>query len=199
MNQKMNPGKKKSILLAAEKLFNRFGLKKTGMEEIAGAARVAKGTLYNYFGSKEGVFRELIREQMSLFEDMMQKSMAGLTDPIEKIKTALKARLRFLHHSSCITELLDEGRMATGPDDLLEEFNHRGKKIIQRLLEEAMEQGSIGEIDKTRVTDLLLKALKGFEVTLKDRPGDSEYGAIESEMDYLLTIIIQGIAANRGK
>jgi len=56
--------KQQQILRTAEIMFNRFGVKKTAVDDIAHDARVAKATIYNYFGSKEGLLKALILEKI---------------------------------------------------------------------------------------------------------------------------------------
>lgn len=46
---------RRKIVRAAVELFNRQGLDATTMEQIAAAADIAKGTLYNYFPLKEAI------------------------------------------------------------------------------------------------------------------------------------------------
>ncbi|MFH2130902.1 MAG: helix-turn-helix domain-containing protein, partial [bacterium] len=67
----MKPIKKRQILEITEKLFNRFGIHRTGVDEIAKLADVAKGTIYNYFGNKEGLFRALALEKLAVFEALL--------------------------------------------------------------------------------------------------------------------------------
>lgn len=45
--------KHESILAAAERLFVRYGFKKTTIEDVAAEAGVGKGTIYSYFRGKE--------------------------------------------------------------------------------------------------------------------------------------------------
>ena len=56
---------KEIIIAAATTLFSRFGLDKTTMEDIAKAAKKGKSSLYYYFKSKEQVFAEVIRKEIS--------------------------------------------------------------------------------------------------------------------------------------
>ena len=44
------------LLEAGRKRFTRYGLKKTTIEELAGAARIAKGSFYLFFDSKEELY-----------------------------------------------------------------------------------------------------------------------------------------------
>jgi AcrR family transcriptional regulator len=52
--------RRREILLAARKVFAQRGYENATLEEIAEQAEFAKGTLYNYFQSKEEIFREII-------------------------------------------------------------------------------------------------------------------------------------------
>ena len=60
-------GRRRDILLAAQWVFARRGYAGATLDEIAARAAFAKGTLYNYFRSKEDLFREVL---MSLLDDM---------------------------------------------------------------------------------------------------------------------------------
>jgi AcrR family transcriptional regulator len=52
----------REILAAARKLMEQRGLEAVTMEEIAGAAGVAKGTIYLYFPSKDDLIQALITQ-----------------------------------------------------------------------------------------------------------------------------------------
>ncbi len=52
------------ILEGAETLFLRAGYRRTQMADIAKETRIASGTLYNYFSSKEALFDFLLRRHM---------------------------------------------------------------------------------------------------------------------------------------
>lgn len=60
---------KSSIIKAAENLFQKYGIKKTTMEDIAKEARKGKSTLYYYFKNKEEIFDAvLIKEMNEIFQ-----------------------------------------------------------------------------------------------------------------------------------
>ncbi|WP_298252619.1 TetR/AcrR family transcriptional regulator [Bradyrhizobium sp.] len=56
---------KASIVKAARRIFGERGFAATTMDDIAAAARVAKGAVYHHFPTKEAVF-EAVFEQVSL-------------------------------------------------------------------------------------------------------------------------------------
>lgn len=53
--------KEKEILIAAAKVFSEKGFHKAKMQTIADSANVGKGTLYEYFNSKNHLFEEMIK------------------------------------------------------------------------------------------------------------------------------------------
>ena len=69
--------KKDKIRTAALELFSIYGTEKTSVNEIAQRAGVAPASIYNYFGSKEGLIKETVlnllesnwKERKELWED----------------------------------------------------------------------------------------------------------------------------------
>ncbi|MFC1994223.1 TetR/AcrR family transcriptional regulator [Chloroflexota bacterium] len=53
--------KRQSILRVAIELFKTYGFKKASINDIAGKANVSQVTIYNYFGSKEELVREVVK------------------------------------------------------------------------------------------------------------------------------------------
>lgn len=58
------------ILDAAERLFTRFGYRRTVMDDVAQEAGVAKGTLYLYFTNKEALFRAIQARTLELGREL---------------------------------------------------------------------------------------------------------------------------------
>lgn len=82
------------LLDSALHLFVSKGYRSTNLEQIAGAAKLSKGTVFFYFGSKEAVLLELLKRVQSIVVD-------------EALQTAKQAGPRasdqivaFLHHQA---------------------------------------------------------------------------------------------------
>jgi AcrR family transcriptional regulator len=74
------------ILAAAERCFYRSGITATGVDVLAESAGVSKRTLYNQFGSKEG----LVTAYLAAREQRWQRRLADLLDaagedPLERV------------------------------------------------------------------------------------------------------------------
>lgn len=69
--------RRREILDAAERLFQRRADRLASMDELAQAARLAKGTLYLYFPSKEEVLIALHERHANEFFDRLEALLAG--------------------------------------------------------------------------------------------------------------------------
>ena len=81
--------KKNSIQWAALELFQAFGFKKVSMSEIASRAGVSPVTIYNHFGSKRELIRDVVK---SLSQNTLEKFRAVIeseTPFIEKLETII--------------------------------------------------------------------------------------------------------------
>ncbi|MEW6243161.1 MAG: TetR/AcrR family transcriptional regulator [Bacillota bacterium] len=77
--------KRKSIIDAGISVFSRLGFHGAKMEDIAQEARVAKGTVYLYFPSKEVLLEEIYRHALgTYFEGLVERS-AKDSAPAEKL------------------------------------------------------------------------------------------------------------------
>ncbi|WP_372426019.1 TetR/AcrR family transcriptional regulator [Salinarimonas chemoclinalis] len=58
----LDPTKRRAILEGAQEVFLRDGFSAASMDEVARAAGVGKMTVYRHFGSKDALFRDMLRE-----------------------------------------------------------------------------------------------------------------------------------------
>jgi TetR/AcrR family transcriptional regulator len=78
---KRDPGQtRQRILLAALKEFSAKGFTGARVDVVARSATIHKRMIYHYFGSKEGLFREVLRQKMSQRAGWLA---ASPLDPVE--------------------------------------------------------------------------------------------------------------------
>jgi len=61
-----DPERCRRILQAASHHFNTHGFERASMDVVAADADVSKTTIYSSFGSKEGLFKAVVRERTEL-------------------------------------------------------------------------------------------------------------------------------------
>jgi AcrR family transcriptional regulator len=186
----MNREKHITILRTAEMLFNRFGIKKTAVDDIAAAARVAKGTIYNNFGSKEGILSAILKEKAGSFERGIESALQSLKDPVDGLKFILIERLKIIQNSPFLSDhviRVDEMTFNTLIEDLDRILRVLMGNILDRHLPDVFPLP-----DKKRVLDTLLYQLRGIEHSVRGALGTIDRQKIEQDLDYLIRMIIPG-------
>ena len=84
------------LLAVALRLFVSHGYRLTTLEQIATAARMSKGAVYFYFGSKESVLLQLLeRVQTVVVDDAIKVAEEAGPSPIDRM-------VAFLHHQATL-------------------------------------------------------------------------------------------------
>ncbi|MBU2549282.1 MAG: TetR/AcrR family transcriptional regulator, partial [Proteobacteria bacterium] len=100
--------RKELILDVARARFDRFGVKKTTMDEIARDAGVSKKTLYEQFRNKEDLFVSVfIKEALNNRRWIMER-VAHLEDPLEKIRQVLRITVGYHWQETFMAKVLQD-------------------------------------------------------------------------------------------
>ncbi|MED1863005.1 TetR/AcrR family transcriptional regulator [Fictibacillus nanhaiensis] len=100
--------KKKVIKQAAFSLFQKQGIREIKIEDLAKHAGVSQVTIYNHFGSKEALFREVIKEfvaeEYEYHKNLFEKDISFK----EKMTTSILRKTNNLHiiHPEVIQEMM---------------------------------------------------------------------------------------------
>ena len=73
------------ILEAAERCFYNHGITATGVDTLAEEANVSKRTLYNHFGSKDGVIAAYMQRRVDRWKQRLANRLEGVEDPLERL------------------------------------------------------------------------------------------------------------------
>src|ERR1700761_4854210 len=75
-----------SIVKAAQKLFQHYGLSKTTMEDIAKALGKSKSSLYYYFTTKEEIFEAVVQQEKDIILKDIKSATAKVDTAEEKFR-----------------------------------------------------------------------------------------------------------------
>jgi AcrR family transcriptional regulator len=156
--------KRERILVAARKRFRYFGVKKTTMQEIAGDAGVAVGTLYLYFKDKDDLLVACTEEYISRHRRQAETILASDAPAgerlrryaLDRFRAAEATRTGYRQAAELTREVLrvrperrlDEGRMMT--------------EYFVRFLRLGIEAGELHTDDAERDARVLLFSLGFF-------------------------------------
>lgn len=138
--------KRAEIIKAAMKVFGKYGFHKAKIEEIAKVAGIGKGTVYEYFSSKNELFEQMVEYIVITYFNMAKEAM-------EKYRTAREKLLAFAeHHGSFIAHHIN---MA---ENILPSSNFLSEEIKSRILE--MKKSIVSLIDSTLEEGVKTKELR---------------------------------------
>lgn len=77
-------------------LFAARGLDGTTIDEVAAAAGVSKPVIYEHFGSKEGLYTQVVESEFRILLDAINESLAEEAKPRELVERAALALLGYI-------------------------------------------------------------------------------------------------------
>lgn len=90
----LSPAEKRQLIFdAAREMITDRGFDRTTMDDIAARAGVGKGTLYNFFESKEDLFLSLVLDGFERTRDLIDAEVEPVADPWERFEVAWRTLL----------------------------------------------------------------------------------------------------------
>ncbi|MCD6161739.1 MAG: TetR family transcriptional regulator [candidate division Zixibacteria bacterium] len=163
--------KKQTILLAAIKVFSEKGVKNAKIADIAYEAGIGKGTIYEYFRSRDEIFIEtfnyMLREMNKEFINELQKTRP----PVDKIKAMNKIIFSGLTKFTVETASIfidfwaegirNQGYSGKGIINLKELYNEFRQELMQ-VLEDGIKAGQFRKINTLETASAFLASIDGL-------------------------------------
>jgi AcrR family transcriptional regulator len=137
---------KKRISNSALSLFIKKGIKGTTTREIAQKARVAEGTIYKHFKSKNDLALELFVNCMDLFTNRLRESISSYVDPKDKLRALIKAFFDFAKKKPKAYSYIMIGHYTELSKIPIEKL--KPKDILTEVIQEGIEKGEFRRINK---------------------------------------------------
>lgn len=161
MAEPVQAAKRQQIIAAALQVFSEKGYHKAKIEEIAQAAQVGKGTVYEYFRSKEQLFQEMLREGMASFDASLDNALKQEHSVKDKLKVMVRLCIRLGQNYRPLARMaLLEGAVI---EESLREWMlnlYRSRvSVIERVVREGIDSGEIRPINPKLFAGLFYTAL----------------------------------------
>jgi AcrR family transcriptional regulator len=154
--------RRNEILRAAAQVFAQKGYAATTTREIAAAADIAEGTLYNYFEGKRDILISIIEKANAPLERALRQ--AEHLEDRETIVALFERALNVSEKQLPFTRtLLSEAWM---DDHIMKEFVqtrlHRVAQLLTTFIEEGIASGAIRAVDAETCTRLIMGMFAGL-------------------------------------
>lgn len=163
--------KKGQIVQAAIRIFAKKGFSETTINDIAQAAGIGKGTVYEYFKNKETIFQEAFHYFMGFLDVDLEEILIGPLSAREKLERVLSLFYGLAKEGGEFVELMfvfwAEGIKDKGGKGIL--INHMHKfyrsyaEIFTDILLEGMTDGTFRKnINPGNVAALIIASMDGI-------------------------------------
>jgi len=198
----MNPKERKQqILGAAKKLFARRGFFDTQISDIIKEANIARGTFYQYFESKEDIFKQLMEIFLDDFKEIIFKDVSSNAALSYRQAFTEKIRFAFQHFASdremCSIVFRKAVGLPVGLDMGIRRLEKLGRDLARSQLQNAMDNGVLMEnLDLDIAANMVAGA---FSRTAYDLFSVEEPESYKESLDHLsenfVNTFIDGLAA----
>ena len=186
-----------ALLQAAEQLFAKRPVEEVSVEEIATAAGVAVGSVYNHFGSKAGLHIALVERALDTDRRFMDLAYVPGRSPVEQLYAAAEEYLAFYLANPEYFRMLafpaDPGSYPAGRDlaeRLAESVSEQNARLVEAI-RLATEAGVIRQVDAEDTATVLWAAWNGI-ISLGWRPDGLRRS--DDELRRLLRVATEAVA-----
>ena len=185
--------RRQAIIEAAAQLFAELGYTACEMDRVAAKLKVAKGTLYLYFKSKEELFCACVDHAMLQMRAAVNKAAEIAVDPLDKIPAAIRAYLTFFDEHPQYVELLIQERANFRNRKRPSYFEHRdaNRGPWREMYRGLIDSGRVrSDLPVERLLDTIGNLLYG---TMFTNYFIGRSASIDDQFHSLLEIVFRGI------
>jgi AcrR family transcriptional regulator len=197
--------KRDLILDAAYNLFINKGYWDTKIIDISEAAGIGKGTVYEYFESKDAIFLELFRTKVESgydnITDVLSKEISSDKKLKEFIDIELENTSKYTFNKNFLLDLMLKSDAFRNPELIASIHNLIAKKfsVLYQIIEEGIRNGEFIQMDPLLATASITGAINlyiSFDLFPINLTGitPSNYKKNWSEEDFL-SLILNGLKA----
>ncbi len=149
--------KRERILAAASQLFAQQDFHAVSVDDVAKLAEIAKGTLYNYFESKEALYLSIIETRMENLIAQLRHRLEEQHDPLEDLRRFLIHLYRFMtkYPEFFLVWKKEEHTKRLMSNSRCIEMRKELEQMLQKILSRGVKEHQLRPIPIQLVTDML--------------------------------------------
>lgn len=153
--------KRERIIEAASLLFSERNFHEVMMTDVAQKASIAKGTLYNYYNSKEDLYFSIMLIRMENLISSLKKRIANETTELTALHSYIIHNYMFLMKYQCFFLMYQKENLNASNTicDELRNRNNELREILYEILCRGIENNTFRTVDEDLVTDLILGSI----------------------------------------
>jgi AcrR family transcriptional regulator len=183
---------RKKIIITAGQIFSHYGFKKTTMDEIAGALKMGKSSIYYYFKSKEEIFEAVVLYEANLLRNELTTTIKSVDSPVEKIRNYVFVRMKSFeklsnYYNAIFDKNLDHFEFI---ENIRAKYDREELAILRLLLYHGARR-KVFNVTNSEYTALAIQTtMKGLEVPLFWKKKELH---LEDRLNAILDVLFNGI------
>jgi AcrR family transcriptional regulator len=180
------------LLASALTLFNNRGYAATSVREIVQAAGVTKPVLYYYFGSKEGIYLELMNSSFAQFDASLARMTTISGTAAEKIVHFCSLLLALVIERLEVVRLMYAiyyGPPQGAPPIDFEDYYSKIVSTVEALVEEGITRGELAVGDTGAAAWIVVSILN---TTMEEQLCQASPRIAPRQMECMLNLVLQG-------
>lgn len=188
------------ILQAAGQLFQKYGLHKVTMDDIAKAIGKGRSSLYYYYSSKEEVLDAVLNAEMREMFQEVTREVSAVSGVEDKIRAFCLTKLRIARRKRAMFAALEADMAADEQTDytrtkqaLQLRYSEGQRVLIKDILAQGIERGELRMMDQQEqdmLVFVLMSSIQGLKRELIHGGGNSQ---LEPAVDALSHTLVHGM------
>lgn len=185
--------RRQQIIDGAIKVFTEKGFHNATTKEIAKAAGITEGTLYNYVQSKEDIIYIVYDYITSILRSDLEKAIALEKDPKKRLRAALLQNLKSINEHQDIILFMYQESGYLDRESLYAILSRETEyiELFESLLHEYLGE-EITNSTKVKITADLLSYIPVI-ITIRRWSLKRRFQSVESVIDDIISFILHGI------
>jgi AcrR family transcriptional regulator len=154
--------KKQAILDAAEKLFCETGYEGTSTRQISKESGANMAMINYYFGSKEGVFIEIMNNRIEGFASQLKIINEDKISSLEKLHKVIEGYANRIFSNIAFHKMMHRELSLTQRPDMYDKIKNamsRNMSLLDRIIIDGIEDGSFGNVDVRMIIATIMGTL----------------------------------------
>ncbi|NWF56632.1 MAG: TetR/AcrR family transcriptional regulator [Syntrophaceae bacterium] len=194
-----NDSARRRLLAAATDLFTQRGYAATTVREIVDAAGVTKPVLYYYFGSKEGIYLELMKAAFAGLDELIAARAGKQGSAAEKLLRLCDETYTLFMENIKLARVMYSiyyGPHQGAPFFDFDSYHLKFQQALRELVKEGIRRG---EFRKGNPEDMTWAVLGAINVAMEVHLGHTELQLGREGLARVLKVIFRGISAEKGR
>lgn len=184
-----------AILAAARRCFERYGIRKTTIEDIGGEAGLSRTTIYKHFAGKQEIVDRISLAEMDKVHDALRARMKRRSSFADTVTEAILVSVQVAHENPYARRFVQELELSARSHAPASPFQVGARARWHALLVRAADTGELaGDIDFDRIVSWLSLSQMMLLATIE------QLGIDEAQMrQFIRRFVVEPLLAARGQ